>query len=157
MVHALEVVGAMPSIERCARPLVQQCIHACVHWLLLEDSKLQRLAVAVLAKCQESFPFVSQCEEPLKRLCDDATFSTELLSLSSRDVSAAEAEADVANVLFENKDRLLPLVLRILFSKATRKGKQLDKRSTQSSRRGSVFAYLSSLTDEASLSELCLF
>ena len=36
-----------------------------------------------------------------------------------------------AQVLYENREKLMPLLLRILFAKATHRGKQLEKRSTQ--------------------------
>ena len=40
----------------------------------------------------------------MKRLCDDASFSTEILSLSSKDVTAdLTARAEQGNLLFENK------------------------------------------------------
>ncbi|CAJ1353350.1 unnamed protein product [Effrenium voratum] len=78
-----------------------------------------------------------------------------MLSLSATRDTHDDPEAE-ANVLFEHRQQLMPLVLRILFAKATRRGKQLEKRSTQSSRRGSVMAYLTHLTDEASLPELFL-
>ena len=45
-------------------------------------------------------------QEPLKRLCDDASFSTEILSLSSKEVTAdLTARAEQGNLLFENKAR----------------------------------------------------
>ena len=51
----------------------------------------------------------------------------------------------------------MPLLLRILFAKATHRGKQLEKRSTQTSRRGSVLAQLAPLmTSPAALAELFL-
>jgi hypothetical protein len=34
-----------------------------LHWLMLEDSKLQQLAISVLSKCKTSFPFISRCQE----------------------------------------------------------------------------------------------
>ena len=42
-------------------------------------------------------------QEPLKRLCDDATFGTEMLSLASKEVTATESAATEVNVLFEHK------------------------------------------------------
>ena len=49
------------------------------------------------------FPVEIYIQEPLKRLCDDATFGTEMLSLASKEVTATESAATEVNVLFEHK------------------------------------------------------
>ncbi|CAE8607582.1 unnamed protein product, partial [Polarella glacialis] len=166
MVHALQCVAAMPTIEVCDKSLVKLCVHGCLHWLLQEtDMKIQHLALAIMARCRRSFPFMAACEASLKRLCDDTTFNRELLSLSvtqageetpSEGKEAADGNGGGGNVLYDHREALMPVVLRILFSKATKKGRQLDKRTTQTSRRGSVFSYLSALTEEAGMPELLL-
>jgi len=154
MVHALQAVAQMPSIEECAPPLVKLCLHGCVHWLLLEpDTQLQQLAITVIARCR-SYAFMSQCEDSLKRLCDDGSFSTELLSLSATKAASAEDPEKPTNVLYQHRDKVFPLVLRILFSKATKKGSQLDKRTTQATRRGAIFAYLAPYLEDKAMPEL---
>eukprot|EP00930_Biecheleria_cincta_P042397 TRINITY_DN29176_c0_g1_i1.p1 TRINITY_DN29176_c0_g1~~TRINITY_DN29176_c0_g1_i1.p1 ORF type:complete len:3801 (-),score=763.37 TRINITY_DN29176_c0_g1_i1:725-11332(-) len=164
MVHALQCITEMPSIEVCAKPLVKLCIHGCLHWLLLEpDSKLQQHAIVVLAKCRRSFPFMMQCEASLRRLCDESTFSQELLSLSvtrpgeelaDEGSQASDGSGGGGSALYKHREALMPIVLRILFSKATKKGRQLDKRTSQTSRRASVFSYLSALTEDSGMPEL---
>jgi hypothetical protein len=139
LLHALTSVAAIPSIEMCAKPLVQLCVHGCLHWLLLDqDSQLQQLALAVLGKCKKTFPSVSACEASLKRLCDDYTFHHELLSLSVQTSGHDDSQTEGDNlglVLHANRDVMMPIILRILFSKATKRGKAVDKHSSQHSRR----------------------
>ena len=74
--------GEPPPAKRCYRP---------IHYIsiLIYPQTIDR---------------ASTPQEPLKRLCDDASFSTEILSLSSKDVTAdLTARAEQGNLLFENK------------------------------------------------------
>ncbi|CAK0890481.1 unnamed protein product, partial [Prorocentrum cordatum] len=168
LLHALQGVASIPSIEGCAPPLVQQCVHGCLHWLLLEqDAELQQLAVKVLARCRRTFPHMAACEASLLRLCADSTFHHELLSLSvtrsgeEADAAAADAgtqgESGGAGAkLYQHRVALLPVVIRILFAKATKHSQALEKRSSKKSRRATVFSYLAALTEEAGVPDLLL-
>ena len=77
--------------------------------------------------------------------------------MTAPDEAEREYERDPeGRVLFQHREMLLPIVLRILFSKATKKATQLDKRTSKTTRRTSVFSYLSALTELAAVPELLL-
>lgn len=133
--------------------------------MLEQETKLQQLALQVLQRSQATSRFVSPYAASMKRLLEDRTFREELTNVShalvAKDDSAGgadqggqtwsgegDSEEKVLVVLPAHRKQLLPVLLRILFSKLTKRGVALDKHSSQQTRRNAVFVCLAGLNAE---------
>eukprot|EP00450_Noctiluca_scintillans_P037398 CAMPEP_0194544328 /NCGR_PEP_ID=MMETSP0253-20130528/87375_1 /TAXON_ID=2966 /ORGANISM="Noctiluca scintillans" /LENGTH=156 /DNA_ID=CAMNT_0039391207 /DNA_START=35 /DNA_END=502 /DNA_ORIENTATION=- len=132
----------MPSLDG-PEPLVKFCMHGFVHWLLLDDTDIQILSITLLC---HKIPHLTECAPSLKRLCDEKTFQQELVLLGG---GSAEADLEASNdrevehqrlALATHQVELFPVLVRILFSRAT-KTRKIS--SSPGARRRLVFDYIS--------------
>ena len=143
LVHCLETVSQIPSFDRlCPRVMVRRVIETCGTWMIMEsETDIQKHALKCLLHCQDIAPNLSQYQESFQGIISETDFRDSMLRLS--------LDPESGTIKPEHRDRVVPLVLRVLFSKLIKKSKKLDKKGNQKhSRRAAVFSAFGGLKSD---------
>ena len=102
---------------------------------------IQKHAIKVLMNCNDLRPSISPYRESLLGVIGEKDFRDAMLRLSF--------DTDTGLIKPEHREKVLPIILRLFFSKLIKKSKKLDKKGNQKhSRRAAVFSAFAALQQD---------